>query len=443
MQGGQNSGKLEIHIPRPFTAERPPLRFSHAQEDMRMAEHPVASQLPKTTGKLETYPSPRYFKSLSVGPGAPDKFEDYLQADEPQIALHVVNFVDGTLVSLLFLHTLTDLMGFSSLLKAWSFALAGKPFQVASFLGFRDDPMAGLYNAEPSTPYLLADRQLSGWRLTAWGIRFMCESWWSPRVESRTVGLPEELVMALRKRANNDLAKSLGQGDGDVPFISDGDIIAALVTRMACEELTEPSKRSVTTVLTADARSRVPSVFREDAAYVQNAAVGAFSFGSASETLQTPLGQLALRLRGDLIAQLELDQMIWLCRLNRQSLLETGNGIMFGDTSTVLAVVSNWSKIHCFDIVDFSPAITIPPSRAASVDTSTEKGVKPGHPVFWHLQGLKPGIFSPTVFGVVGRDAKGTMWLTGDLRPSTWAVFKEYMSKIMLEGDSGSDDPKI
>lgn len=51
----------------------------------------------------------------------------------------------GTLVSLLFLHTLTDLMGFSSLLKAWSLALAGNPVQVAPFLGFRDDPMAGLY----------------------------------------------------------------------------------------------------------------------------------------------------------------------------------------------------------------------------------------------------------------------------------------------------------
>lgn len=206
----------------------------------------------------------------------------------------------------------------------------------------------------------------------------MFESWWYPRVESRTVGLPEELVMALRKRAKNDLVKSLGQGDGDVPFISDGDIIAALVTRMACEELTEPSKRSVATVLTADARSRLPSIFREDAAYVQNAAVGAFSLGSASETLQIPLGQLALKLRKDLIAQLELDQMIWLCRLNRQTLLDTGNGIMFGDTSSVLAVVSNWSKIHCFDIVDFSPAITISPSRAPSAHASTDKGAKPG-----------------------------------------------------------------
>jgi molybdopterin-binding protein len=437
MQSRQDSGNIEIHIPRSFSAERPPLRFSHAQEDVRMVDHPVASQLPKSTGTLETYPSPRYFKPLNVGPGAPENFEDYLTCDEPQIALHVVNFVDGTLVSLLFTHTLTDLMGFSSLLKAWSLALAGKQEQIAPFLGIRDDPMAGLYNAEPSKPYLLEGKQLSGWRAIVWGFRLLFEAWWYPKVESRTIGLPDQLVMALRKKAKSDLVKSIGKGNGDsdvdVPFISDGDIIAAVVTKMACEDLklTESSNRSVATVLTADARSRLPSLFRQDAAYVQNAAVGAFSLNSASKTLQTPLGLLALKLRGDLIAQLELDQMIWLCRLNRQSLLDTGNGIMFGDTSSVLAVVSNWSKIHCFDIVDFSPAITAP-----STHVYANKSAKPGHPVFWHLQPLKSGTVSLTVFGVVGRDANGTMWLTGDLRPSTWALFKEYMNKVMLEGDS-------
>jgi len=397
-----------------------------------MTEHPVASQLPKSTGTLETYPSPRYFKPVNVGPGAPDNFEDYLERDEPQIALHVVNFTDGTLVSLLFLHTLTDLMGFSSLLKAWSLALAGKQDQISPFLGVRDDPMAGLYNAEPSKPYQLAGKQLSGWRAIFWGTRLMLEAWWYPKVESRTIGLPSQLVMALRKKAKNDLVKSLGQeaGDVDVPFISDGDIIAAVVTRMACEDLglTEFSDRSVATVLTADARSRLPSLFRQNAAYVQNAAVGAFSLNTASKVLEAPLGLLALKLRGDLIAQLELDQMIWLCKLNRQSLLDSGNGIMFGDTSSVLAVVSNWSKIHCFDIVDFSPAITKSSTLVSEIK-------KPGRPVFWHLQGLKAGTVSPTVFGVVGRDANGTMWLTGDLRPSTWALFKNYMSKVMLEGD--------
>ena len=403
-----------------------------------MADHPVASKLPRTTGKLETFPSPRYFRSLIIGPGAPVKFEDYLRADEPQMALHVVNFLDGTLVSLLFLHTLSDLMGFSSFLKSWSLAVAGKLDKVPPFLGVHEDPMAGMYDAaKPSTPYLIADRQLSGWRSTAWGIRFMLESWWSPAVESQTIGLPEELVMALRNRAKKDLADSPGEVDGKVPFVSDGDIMAALATRMACEEMTSPSNRSVTTILTADCRSRMPSTFREDAAYVQNAAVGAFSFGSASKILQTPLGQLALALRKDLIDQLELDQMIWLCRLNRESLRETGNGIMFGDTSTLLAVVSNWSKIHCFDILDFSPAITKP----ASADNPPETSGKAGHPVFWHLQGLEFSRFSPTLFSVVGRDAKGTMWLTCDLRPSTWTVFKEYLSKIMSEDGPGSAGP--
>ena len=408
----------------------------------------MASQLPRPTGKLETYPSPRYFRSLSVGPGAPDKFEDYLQGDEPQIALRVVNFKDGTLVSLVFLHTLSDMMGFASLLKAWSLAVGGKLDQVPPFLGFRDDPMAGLYEAEPSKPYLLADRQLSGWRLFVWGIRFLIESWWCPPLESRTICFPEELVLALRKTAKNDLIQSAGQGNKEVPFISDGDIITALVTRMACEELKKPSSRSVTTILGVDSRTRAPSIFRQDAAYVQNAAVGAFSFDTASEILRKPLGLLALKYRNDLIAQLELDQVIGLCRLNRQNLQKTGNAVMFGDTSTVLAVVSSWSKARCFDIVNFRPAIIPPPDRETSREGSLEKGGNYGHPAYWHLQALGTPRFSPTIFGVIGRDAKGNMWLTGDLRPSVWPVFKGYMNKILLESNalieqhSSSDDLK-
>ncbi|KAF7560198.1 hypothetical protein G7046_g3948 [Stylonectria norvegica] len=434
-----DAGKLEIHIPRHFTAERPPLRFSHAKEDMCMANHPVACKLPKATGPLESYPSTRYFKSLTVGPGAPVKFEDYLDRDEPQIALHVVSFEDGTVVSLLFLHTLTDLMGFSSFIKGWCLSLADKPNEIPPLDGVHEDAMAGLYNAEPSKRHLLSGRQLSGWRLTAWTIRFMLESWWSPPVESRTVGFPEELVMALRKKAKIDLAEGVGKVGGNVPFVSDGDILAALATRMACEELGDPnSKRSVTTILTADARSRVSSSFSESSAYVQNAAVGAFSFGSASDILQMPLGLLALKLRKDLLAQLELDQMIWLCRLNRKCLEETGGGVMFGDTSTVLAVVSNWSKIHCFDIVDFSPAVISSPTAE---ETFAKTNVKPGHPVYWNVQGLGYSKFAPTTFSIVGRDAAGTLWLTADLRPSTWEIFDKYTREALCQGASEMADP--
>lgn len=406
---------------------------------MAMDEHPLASQLPKPTGRLETYPSPRYFRSLSVGPNAPDKFEDYLKGDEPQIALHVVNFEDGTLVSLVFLHTLCDMMGFASLLKSWSLAVAGKFDQIPPFLGFREDPMAGLYNAEPSKPYLLAAKQMIGWKMLVWGIRFLVESWWYPPLESRTICLPDELVLALRKKAKKDLIESVGQENGEVPFISDGDIITAVVTRMACEELRKSSNRSVTTILGVDSRTRAPSIFRQDAAYVQNAAVGAFSFGSASEILKSPLGLLALKYRNDLIAQLDLDQVIGLCRLNLETLRKSGNAVMFGDTSTILAVVQSWSKARCFDIIDFSAAITSAEDAISPAHTFIERKSKPGHPIFWHLQTLATPKFSPTVFGVIGRDAKGNMWLTGDLRPSVWSVFEDYMNRTLLENKVSSE----
>ena len=55
------------------------------------------------------------------------KLDDYLDADAPQLRLHIVSFNDKILVSLYWPHTLMDAMGKRELLDAWTLMLGDEP----------------------------------------------------------------------------------------------------------------------------------------------------------------------------------------------------------------------------------------------------------------------------------------------------------------------------
>lgn len=111
-------GKTEVHIPTPFTTDRPPLYFTKDHHAMRMSEHPEASKLPKATLKPATFPCARTFTALASGPGAPRSLEDLYYSDFPQFSLHVITFEDGTLVSINHNHMIADLSGLKAILDA-------------------------------------------------------------------------------------------------------------------------------------------------------------------------------------------------------------------------------------------------------------------------------------------------------------------------------------
>lgn len=136
---------------------------------MPLSEHPVASKLPRATGKPATYRGPRAFTSLALGPSAPRKFEDYIYSDTPLFSLHVKTFTDGTLVSVSHSHMIVDLHGFAAVVNGWSLILAGKPEMVPPFVGLREDGMKGLRDPPAKEKHLLSGKALTGWRLAYWG----------------------------------------------------------------------------------------------------------------------------------------------------------------------------------------------------------------------------------------------------------------------------------
>lgn len=391
-----------------------------------MSEHPEASKLPSAPDSLKptTFPSPRNHKSLGVGPGSPTCFDDYLYSDHPQFALHVVNFTDGTLVSINFSHLTSDLAGLMAIMNAWQLVLAGKPEEVPPFKGLYEDSMASLYKAQATEPYVLADKQLSGWKLAAFGLRLMFDSWWNSPVDSRLLCVPKKTMDAFVQAARDQVPQNTdSSNDGTSPrFISENDIIVAWATKAAAQSL--PPSRPITVLQAVDPRSRVKSVFDHNAAYVCNAPAAAFVFCSSQEAVDKSISELALEGRKALQSQVTEEQMKAVAGLVAKAMAATGNPPVFGERNSLLLVSTNWTKAAFLEKVDFGPAIVKSPE-------SGRHGRKPGHPVYYQCQSMESALFTANVVVTMGRDLEGHFWLMGDQPSHVWPALLAQLEKYV------------
>ncbi|KKA21157.1 LysR family regulatory protein [Rasamsonia emersonii CBS 393.64] len=117
------AGKLEYHVPEKYDEKRPGFTFTIAKYDMSIKDHPLASRLPKMTDRPSLVGSTTEFSPLVRSADAPKKLEDWLYSDFPQLPIHVVSFNDATLLTVTFMHTLTDAMG-NAVVSAFTFVPA-------------------------------------------------------------------------------------------------------------------------------------------------------------------------------------------------------------------------------------------------------------------------------------------------------------------------------
>ncbi|KAL7928577.1 hypothetical protein V8C35DRAFT_317904 [Trichoderma chlorosporum] len=415
-------GSAEIHIPCPFTEDRPPLHFTKESFNMRISEHPEASKLPSASDKLTTFPSARNYQSLALGPGAAKCIEDYFCSDHPLYGLHVVKFTDAALVSISFNHAISDLAGLMAVMNAWQLVLAGKPEAVPPFKGFYEDTMAGLFKAQPTERYVLADKLLSGWRLAAFGLRLIVEKWWNSPIESKLLCIPKKTMDTLVQEARDKIPKPVEANSttNSASFISENDIVVALAMKTLAYGLS-PS-RPITALQAVDPRSRVKSVFEQNAAYICNAPAAAFVHCNSKEAVDKSIGELALEGRKAILSQLTEEQMKAVAVLGYKSMMATGNPPMFGESNTAFIVFSNWSKAAFLEKVDFSPAIV------KSAETDRPLG-KPGHPVYYHSQSIEKGVLTTNVVVIRGRDLEGNFWFNGDFPAHVWPTMLEQLEK--------------
>lgn len=390
---------------------------------MRMDDHPLASTLPRGNGKVATFPGPRAYNDLSLGPGVPRSLDDYINSDLPLFALHVITFTDGTLVNLIHSHMAADLIGLAYVIDAWTLVLAGKPELVPPFVGFREDGMKCLYESPPEEEYVLSDKQLTGWRLPYFYLRLVLEAKYFHPLESKVVCVPKDVLEGIMVRCKSDLAsKNITDGSGKEPFVSPGDALAAIYCRVMSHY--KPSS-NVLIAMPLDCRTRAKNLFRQDAAYVQNSPTVIFFYCPADKARELSLGELALMCREAINTQATEAQMKAFTALAAASLRSTGASGLVGDKDMAFKLISNWLKGKFIDRMDFSPAI-VKEAR------TSEPGKRRGHPTYYHSADAE-SIDSPLLIpltAVMEIDHHADLWLSVVLPREVWPMYLELLNSF-------------
>ncbi|CAM1503471.1 Fc.00g010620.m01.CDS01 [Cosmosporella sp. VM-42] len=409
-------GELEIHVPRPFTAERPAVSYSYESLAVAIEDHPLAKTLPRATGSPSIQPGPPGFRAFAAREDAPAVLDDFIFHDTPQLSLHITSFTNATLVALSWPHTLMDVMGQQALLHAWSLVLAGRESDVAPVLGAREDAICKAADAPVEMEeFKLARKQLTGWSMFMFGLRFAWDMLCNSVVETRTVFLPQKFVADLRRQAESDLAAV--DGGEKNRFVSDGDVLTAWAAHAVASSLPQP--RPVTVLHALNARFRLSSLVQASGVYIQNMAVAAFTFLSA-EVAMGPLGTIALENRRHLMEQATEGQVLSILReLRGQSKTDSDPRMLCGDSDAVLLPFTNWTRADIFKAADFGHAVV------CAGETTPERGNPPGTMVFHHAQSMRPSAGARNIVVVLGKDHSSNYWLTGLLLPSAWAVIEK------------------
>lgn len=425
-----SANKLEIHVPKVFTSDRPAVRFNHLVIETDIGSHPLAGRLPQPTEGPSIQEGGDSFRELGAlgGYKFPETLQDYFGSDEPSIALQVISFRDATLVSINFPHAVTDAVGLSSLIDNWCKVLAGREDEVLPLPA--DDPMDRIDAQktgveEPKVEHVLKDKQLTGFGLVVFGLHFLFDLLFGPKMQTRVVFLPARSVGALKKRAISDLELKAGDSAKSAPFVSDGDILTALGTKSVAASLGENSTRSLTVLNVFELRSRFPASNIFDTskfAHVQNAFFVLTCILSGQEARKLSLGQVALRMRQALVEQTAEPQIRALVRDARASLKTTGRPALYAEKNSMLMPVSNWSKGRFYDVVDFGPAVLDPAC-------GKERRGKPSFFVAFESSPKKNPTYR-NVWNILGKDPKGNYWITGMLSPATWEKMEEELNKL-------------
>lgn len=359
--------------------------------------------------------------------------EDYLYTDTPQLGLHVVTFLDATLISINWPHTMTDGIGRLAIIKNWCKVLAGNEDEVVPLMGTREDPMitvgAGPLH-EKEEPCAFKDKNLSGLSLARYRAHSLWDKFWVPELELKMVFIPAKAMAMFKQEATDHLSKTDADEQGTTvsnraaapttSFVSDSDILTAWLTQITCLAF-GPSNRPVAFNNVFDIRSRLPDVFDPSAAYVGNFARSAQTQLTADEARSLPLGQLALRYRQSLASQVTEGQLRGLIRFTR----EAGNSpVLPIKPNNVVMTCSNWAKAKFFDAVDFAPAVVKPGPKSDIAPV-------PGRPVYFHAISTKqdPPMLR-NIYNVLGKDHAGNYWVAAKLPPAVWDNIQEEITKL-------------
>ncbi|TID13819.1 hypothetical protein E6O75_ATG01797 [Venturia nashicola] len=416
----KNDGCLEIHVPRPFTEDRPAIAFHHSSFQCNIEEHPSGKTYPRATKNPATLAPPDYH-GLAFPTGSPRTLADLLNTDRPLLTLHVSSFENATLVTLTYSHIIMDAMAMGVLLHAWSLVLSGKSSQVPTLLGTREDSLDAVASnleapAASEQDYIMGQKPLKGWRMGIFILHYVWNLLWNSihNAETKVCFLPKKALENLRERAQNDLASL--SGHQKPPFVSDGDIISAWYSTIVARSLSRSSP--VTLMQTLNLRFRFAAL-KNKGVYMGNMLLPGYTL-LPQHAEQLSLGQIAFQHRKDLLEQTTEPNMLTHLR---ETLARKGRFLLFGPSHAVFAPVSNWTKGDFF-AARFEDAVT------GVGDTSPDRKNPPGTITF-HWATIKGSVHIAPILIVLGRDLEGNYWFQSCLRRSAWLILEQALRELV------------
>lgn len=407
------AGNLQLCAPARFTSERPAVRYSHTVFDIGIEEHPLARKLPRTTAQPSFQYSSDHVMPFCWEPGAPGTLTDYLQGDEPPIALRITSFLDATLVAISWSHVLADAVGFRHIVQAWCQVVAGREGDVAPVIGAREDAAVPIWETEmpKQERYIWESKMLMGLNFIWFLLRFAWQIISKRKVISRTIFLPASFIAKLRQEAENDLSKG--------SFISDGDILCAWLSRMIVSANSWTGPVALSNIV--DIRSRILSVFKPNGVYIQNLFMPSMTLLPSRQILVKPLGIIASEVRRSLSLQTTDAQIRALYRHVIPHLKKKGFPPLFCDPDMLVVSISNWSKAKFVESVDFSPAVI----RLG--DQGVDRQNPPGSMVYQIAGQVKKSQMNRNSAIIIARDHSKNYWVNLYIAEALIGPIEEYV----------------
>ncbi|OAA40714.1 Chloramphenicol acetyltransferase-like domain protein [Metarhizium rileyi] len=317
--------------------------------------------------------------------------------------------------------------------------LAGRAEDVLPMLtGGTEDPMksAGL-DPNFQERHIHESKHMTGWKILLWGLFYLLDILWWPRMEKQLVYLPGKVVHAMKDRVNSSLADEKLDRDDSIQNVSSSDVVAAFISNLTVHQLPASSSRSAVILSPIDMRSRMPSIFpKVNGVYITNAAP-IISTIVPAQVIRSPRSgmiETAKALRRSLKLQTSEDQIHALNRLERASMVENGLPAFFGDARSLVIIISDMTKAQLYNKVDFGPAVLhhreIDPSKGRERRISAENKSAAGQVAYFHMQELGgENILSRNNFLVFGTPSGG-YWITGSLPAAIWAKMQEVIASL-------------
>ncbi|OAA66558.1 Chloramphenicol acetyltransferase-like domain protein [Niveomyces insectorum RCEF 264] len=412
-----DAGELEHHIPAFFSQDRPAIAFDHVNiADVAVEHHPVGSQIPHPPrhGRPAIVGDPDNLSTLIHGPNIPTRQSDYTTTDRPQLGLRVISFQNATVVVLHWLHLTFDATAKRSLLDAWTLMLQGREHEIPEPLA-PDNYILEHCGKKPTERHVLADLHVSTPGLVWWALQNVYNLAIRPQ-EHRMVCVPAAYLAKLRETALAELRANAHAGDdGNEMFVSEGDVLVAWFARLAISNLPRDSERTIAVQQAYQWRTVLTDLIPDNRPFLSNCVGFLVTLLPAKDILQKPLSSLASNIRKSIREQGSREQVEAYTALIREDPSNRAPPF-FGNSSMQLLMLSNWQKANMYG-TDLSAATARP--RTTPLTPSFVQSA----------QG--PYSFSDGII-IVGKDAEGNYWLSGNRAKGLWGQMAKMMEEEVL-----------